>query len=85
MVKFLNLKKNKSIFNFNIDFMVSKFLREISKIEGNFIVKDTEDYVKKNIFAIKEVNNESTTICIEYFYNYKNIVEIKITEKIYEN
>jgi len=85
MVKFLNLKKNKSIFNFNIDFMVSKFLREISKIEGNFIVKDTEDYVKKNIFAIKEVNNESITICIEYFYNYKNIVEIKITEKIYEN
>ena len=85
MVKFLNLKKNKSIFNFNIDFMVSKFLREISKIEGNFIVKDTEDYVKKNIFAIKEINNESITICIEYFYNYKNIVEIKITEKIYEN
>ena len=85
MVKFLNLKKNKSIFNFNIDFMVSKFLREISKIEGNFIVKDTEDYVKKNIFAIKEVNNESITICIEYFYNYKNIVEIKITEKVYEN
>lgn len=85
MVKFLNLKKNKSIFNFNIDFMVSKFLREISKIEGNFIVKDTENYVKKNIFAIKEINNESITICIEYFYNYKNIVEIKITEKIYEN
>lgn len=85
MLKFLNLKKNKSIFNFNIDFMVSKFLREISKIEGNFIVKDTEDYVKKNIFAIKEINNESITICIEYFYNYKNIVEIKITEKIYEN
>lgn len=85
MVKFLNLKKNKSIFNFNIDFMVSKFLREISKIEGSFIVKDSEDYVKKNIFAIKEINNESITICIEYFYNYKNIVEIKITEKIYEN
>lgn len=85
MIKFLNLKKNKSIFNFNIDFMVSKFLREISKIEGNFIVKDTENYVKKNIFAIKENNNESITICIEYFYNYKNIVEIKITEKIYEN
>lgn len=85
MVKFLNLKKNKSIFNFNIDFMVSKFLREITKIEGSFIVKDTEDYVKKNIFAIKEINNESITICIEYFYNYKNIVEIKITEKIYEN
>lgn len=85
MVKFLNLKKNKSIFNFNIDFMVSKFLREISKIEGNFIVKDTENYVKKNIFAIKEINNENITICIEYFYNYKNIVEIKITEKIYEN
>ena len=85
MVKFLNLKKNKSIFNFNIDFMVSKFLREISKIEGNFIVKDTENYVKKNIFAIKEINNESITICIEYFYNYKNIVEIKITDKIYEN
>lgn len=85
MVKFLNLKKNKSIFNFNIDFMVSKFLREISKIEGNFIVKDTENYVNKNIFAIKEINNESITICIEYFYNYKNIVEIKITEKIYEN
>jgi hypothetical protein len=85
MVKFLNLKKNKSIFNFNIDFMVSKFLREISKIEGNFIVKDTENYVKKNIFAIKEINNESITICIEYFYNYKNIVEIKITEKVYEN
>ena len=85
MVKFLNLKKNKSIFNFNIDFMVSKFLREISKIEGNFIVKDTENYVKKNIFTIKEINNESITICIEYFYNYKNIVEIKITEKIYEN
>lgn len=85
MVKFLNLKKNKSIFNFNIDFMVSKFLREISKIEGNFIVKDTENYVKKNIFAIKEINNKSITICIEYFYNYKNIVEIKITEKIYEN
>lgn len=85
MVKFLNLKKNKSIFNFNIDFMVSKFLREISKIEGSFIVKDSKDYVKKNIFAIKEINNESITICIEYFYNYKNIVEIKITEKIYEN
>lgn len=47
MIKFINLKKNKSIFNFNIDFMVSKFLREISKIEGNFIVKDTENYVKK--------------------------------------
>lgn len=85
MIKFLNLKKNKDIFNVNLDYLIRGALKNIAKIEGSFVKENNKKYRKEVFFLNRIDENKSINVYAEYFHSCKNIVKIKITEKEYEN
>ena len=84
MVKFITLKKDKSIFNLSFEFAVINSIKNIMRNEGSYLGDNKEKYVRKIFFLKRIIDDKNVSVVVEYFF-IKNLVKIKIMEKTHEN